>query len=612
MRSEDGYFVRKCLDGDPTAFGFLVDKYKACVYAFTYSRLHNFHDAEDLTQETFIKAYRKLNTLKRYDSFLAWLYAIASNLCKMYIRTQSRRPDKEYIEDHKIEELESPSIDSYHDDMANKSLREALDSLPDAYQEVLTLYYFGGMDGKEIARFLGISHDNVKQRLVRARLQLKEEVITMMSATFQQERLQASFTFRIVEAIKRIKIHPMSTTKGVPWGVSIAAGIIFTILSLGSRIMVSQYFGTPISFSLPSESKVLNIGEIPVDVVKVDKIPFLSSHLGKGGESKRPDMQNAFLMAPKGEGGMWKEKSSMSITRVGDSCNVVNSKIYVIGGYGGVKQGNLFPYIPEVEEYDPSTDRWTKKSNMPTPRNAPSCVLNGKIYLVGGYNGGFFPIVEEYDPKTDTWVKKADLATVKHGASLQAVNGKIYAIGGATMENGNLKYLSTVEEYDPILDKWTKKADMSSARVTYTAVVNGKIYAFGGLTQVQMFSTVEEYDPVADKWTRKADMPIAKSSSVVSMDGKIYIIGGETDADILTTVEEYDPVNDTWTPKTDLPVAKFGFGVGTVNGRIYAIGGSSGQGPTSLVLEFTPDDWQASFVSPQGKLPTKWGNIKSR
>ena len=117
MRSEDGYFVRKCLYGDPTAFGFLVDKYKACVYAFTYSRLHNFHDAEDVTQEAFIKAYRKLNTLKRYDSFLAWLYAIAFNLCKMHVRTQSRRPDKEHIEDHETDES---TVDNQDNENTNK------------------------------------------------------------------------------------------------------------------------------------------------------------------------------------------------------------------------------------------------------------------------------------------------------------------------------------------------------------------------------------------------------------------------------------------------------------------------------------------------------------
>ena len=71
MRTEDGHIIHKCLNGDTAAFGLLVDKYKASVYALAYSKLHNFHDAEDITQETFLKAYQKLRTLRWWDNFLA-------------------------------------------------------------------------------------------------------------------------------------------------------------------------------------------------------------------------------------------------------------------------------------------------------------------------------------------------------------------------------------------------------------------------------------------------------------------------------------------------------------------------------------------------------------
>ena len=73
MRTEDGRLIRRCLDGEPEAFGFLVDRYRESVYAFAYSRLGNFHDAEDVTQEVFIKAYQKLRSLRRWDSFHAWI-----------------------------------------------------------------------------------------------------------------------------------------------------------------------------------------------------------------------------------------------------------------------------------------------------------------------------------------------------------------------------------------------------------------------------------------------------------------------------------------------------------------------------------------------------------
>ena len=70
MRTEDGYIINKCLDGEKEAFGFLVDKYRTRIYAFAYSKLRNFHDAEDITQEGFIKAFRKLPSFKSHISTL--------------------------------------------------------------------------------------------------------------------------------------------------------------------------------------------------------------------------------------------------------------------------------------------------------------------------------------------------------------------------------------------------------------------------------------------------------------------------------------------------------------------------------------------------------------
>ena len=105
-------------------------------------------------------------------------------------------------------------------------------------------------------------------------------------------------------------------------------------------------------------------------------------------------------------------------------------------------------------------------------------------------------------------------------------------------------FLSTVEEYDPVKDKWTKMADMPTPRAMLsTSVVNGKIYAFGGTNQklgvndFPTLPTVEEYDPAKDKWTKKGDMPIARggcSAGVVS--GKIYLIGGGNRQNIFSII----------------------------------------------------------------------------
>jgi len=79
----DDLLVNKCLAGDRDAFGVLVDKYKDAVYGLVYSKVRNFHDAEDIAQEVFISAYRDLRSLRQPHRFSSWIYAIAANCCRM-------------------------------------------------------------------------------------------------------------------------------------------------------------------------------------------------------------------------------------------------------------------------------------------------------------------------------------------------------------------------------------------------------------------------------------------------------------------------------------------------------------------------------------------------
>jgi RNA polymerase sigma factor (sigma-70 family) len=303
MRTEDGYIIYKCLNGEPEAFGLLVEKYKVGVYAFVLAKLHNFQDAQDVAQDVFIKAYYNLHKLKRWDSFAAWLYRIALNSCKNKLKAESKRPDREFVEDHDQETLDKPSIESYRDNTLCESVREALDSLPETYQQVLTMRYVGGMNSVEIANALGISPTNVRYRLSKAREQLKEEVLPMMSASYEQNKLHASFTIRIVEAVKRIRVHPLSTAKGLPWGISLVAGVIFGVLSLGPGIKLHDLMPAPMSSPLPEKSSVIMTGEFPLNLLMGPEMSLLSGKQGNGsgGESNLPTRQNAFSLAPKGE-----------------------------------------------------------------------------------------------------------------------------------------------------------------------------------------------------------------------------------------------------------------------------------------------------------------------
>ena len=103
-----------------------------------------------------------------------------------------------------------------------------------------------------------------------------------------------------------------------------------------------------------------------------------------------------------------------------------------------------------------------------------------------------------------TWTQKADMPTPRAGLATSVVNGKIYAIGGATDVSAGGRPFSTVEVYDPATDTWTQKADMPTARRSLpAAVVNEIIYVIGGSVPFgnrESLPIVEAYDPATDKY----------------------------------------------------------------------------------------------------------------
>jgi N-acetylneuraminic acid mutarotase len=230
--------------------------------------------------------------------------------------------------------------------------------------------------------------------------------------------------------------------------------------------------------------------------------------------------------------------------------------------------------------------------------------------------------VEEYNPLLDKWTKKADMLSPRASFATSTVNGKIYAFGGVDANLG--QGISLVEEYDPIADKWTKKVNMPTARSALCAeVIGSKIYCIGGQIgqfgplQGECVSVVEEYDMIRDTWTKKSDMQFTRAlHTTIALNGHIYSIGGcpQDKRDTGTpTVEEYDPIKDLWTRKSDAPSGRYGCVIGEVNGKIYVMGGADDTNNVvglQTVEEYTPEGWQPQSISPQGKMSKTWGKLK--
>jgi RNA polymerase sigma factor (sigma-70 family) len=536
--------------------------------------------------------------------FHAWLYAITANLCKNFIRSRSRRLDQDFIEDQDPDILETPSIDAYRDELIDDFVHEALKSLPETYQQVITLHYLGGMTSREIAEFIGTSPTAVRERLSRARALLKEDVLAMMNKNFETQRLHTSFTFHIIESVKKIKISPIPKAMGLPWGLSLATGIIATIMSIGLHLNVFDQSLLQDS-SLSAESTVVKDSAIPVKVAKISQYPLF------GRENGENNLQNSFFMAPQAEGGTWERKANMPTPRLDLRTCVVDGIIYAIGGW------TTSP-VSTVEAYDTKTDTWTKKADMPTARRGLStCEVDGMIYAIGGLIGRMdarvrIPTVEAYDPKTDTWTKKADMPTPRAGLTTSVVDGIIYAIAGWWNSS-----VSAVEAYDPKTDTWTKKADIPIPKWGHSAcVVDGAVYVFGGFMNDDIPDfTMQTYNPKSDIWVKKGEYPRfgILNFSGCAIDDTIYALTASNDNRSITFVA-YDPAMNRWMElKTAMPTFRGWVPTSVVDGKIYTIGGGNAWDVAlddGVVEEYTPEA-SPFAVSPNDKLPTKWGKAKT-
>ena len=354
-----------------------------------------------------------------------------------------------------------------------------------------------------------------------------------------------------------------------------------------------------------------------------------------------------FIMVSIVAAAKWEVISELPTHRKSFSTAVVDGKIYLIGGTlfehargvlrepgPGIWRGPFGMSLVEV--YDPETNTWQRLADMLTVRaGAETAVVDGKIYVMGGYAGKdnqgknfkILKAVEMYDPQTDTWVRKQDLPVSRMQFGIGAVAGKIYAIGGVLdpkeKKPGLQGRLDLVEVYDPVSDTWAKRADMPTRRDGIaTAVIDDTIYAIGGNGWPQVgaggpaLGTIEVYEPRINRWTKRPDMPnLRRSFRMVVIAGKIYLIGGSAvgahgvRGDWLTSTEVYDPATKRWrlTPTPTAPTLP-PFSMVAVNGKIYAFGGTTVDGEFSPTVEVFDTGFRA--VTAKGKLPTRWGALK--
>ena len=241
-----------------------------------WRKIGDFHIAEDITQDTFLKAYQKLATLKDPQSFAGWLYVIATNHCKTWLR--KKRLQTQPLETTSSADLEKATYSEYVIDENEQTaaevhrevVKQLLAKLQESERTVITLYYLGEMTYEEISKFLGVSISTIKNRLYRARQHLKKEepLIREVLGNFQ---ITPNLTANIMHEISRIKpIVPSNSKPLVPWAAA-ASTVVAMLLMLG--IGNQQYairFQQPYSLDAASEMTVELI-DTPLVLHRVSK-----------------------------------------------------------------------------------------------------------------------------------------------------------------------------------------------------------------------------------------------------------------------------------------------------------------------------------------------------
>ena len=230
----------------------------------------------------------------------------------------------------------------------------------------------------------------------------------------------------------------------------------------------------------------------------------------------------------------WTFKELMPTPRSNFAIAVYRNKIYCIGGITQIRIGSeVSTGVTEV--YDPVADTWETKMSMPSARWALKAnVVNDKIYLIGGIGG--MELNEVYDPETDSWTKKRSPPTPICSYASVVIDGKIYLIGG---DIGFSQYSNIVQVYVPESDSWSygtpapQNAGLANAGVTTGVLAPRRVYVFGvtsyrglGAPGLLDFS-IQVYNPENDSWTAGTPPPTNRSSvGIAVINDQLCAIGG--------------------------------------------------------------------------------------
>ena len=176
MTISDQHYIQLVINGDTNAFSILVDRYKDLVFTLCLRMLKNREEAEEVSQDTFIKIYKSLNKFKGNSKFSTWIYKVCYNAC-----LDRLKKNKKHFNDVPINEFTEREIKTIDNALSNmeqqeydKSIQDCIALLPEDDAFLLTLYYFEELSLDEISNAVGLTANNVKVKIFRSRKKLAQ------------------------------------------------------------------------------------------------------------------------------------------------------------------------------------------------------------------------------------------------------------------------------------------------------------------------------------------------------------------------------------------------------------------------------------------------------
>jgi RNA polymerase sigma-70 factor (ECF subfamily) len=180
---DEAKLIARSLRQDPDAFGQLVERYATVIVNLAYRMVGDRTEAEDLAQETFVAAFKSLPTFRAESKFSTWLYRIAANKCKDWLRAKRpgqsvRDVDVEDVLDDRVVEDRTPERLLSQQQVAAQ-LDRAIQRLPPLYREAFVLKHVEGLSYEEMQEILNVNADTLKMRVYKGRLQLSRELVEL-------------------------------------------------------------------------------------------------------------------------------------------------------------------------------------------------------------------------------------------------------------------------------------------------------------------------------------------------------------------------------------------------------------------------------------------------